>query len=152
MPTIDEQVVRALLGVMRSLERPLSRHVAAEGLTPGQFAVLETLLHKGPRTVNQIIEDVLSTSGNVGVVIDNLMQAGLLRKEPNPADGRSRLISLTPAGQARISAYYPQHRDELRRLMAGMGREDKKRLIRGLADLRRCLDGNLQSTQGRGPH
>lgn len=142
MATLDERVITALTSVMRSLQRPLFQHIAQEGLTPTQFAVLETLMHKGPRTVNQIIGDVLSTSGNIGVVIDNLQAAGLLTKTPNPADGRSRLINLTAEGDARIRRYYPRHRDELRRLMAGLDRDEKKRLIRFLAELRRSVETN----------
>jgi DNA-binding MarR family transcriptional regulator len=127
---------------MRSLAKPLARHIAAEGLTPAQFAVLEMLLHKGPRTVNELIDGLLSTSGNMGVVIDNLLAAGLLEKKPNPADGRSRIVSLTAAGDEKIRAYYPRHRDELHRLMSGVERSEKKDLVKSLIALRRCLDEN----------
>jgi MarR family transcriptional regulator, 2-MHQ and catechol-resistance regulon repressor len=127
---------------MRSMTKPLARHIAAAGLTPTQFAVLEMLLHKGPRTVNELIEGLLSTSGNIGVVIDNLIAAGLLEKRPNPADGRSRIISLTAAGDEKIRAYYPRHRDELRRLMSTMERSEKKALVKLLIALRRSLDEN----------
>ena len=142
MTTVDETLVAALSSVMRSLAKPLARHIAAEGLTPSQFAVLEMLLHKGPRTVNEIIDGLLSTSGNIGVVIDNLLAAGLLEKKPNPADGRSRIVSLTAAGDQKIRAYYPRHRDELHRLMSGVERFEKKHLVKSLIALRRCLDEN----------
>jgi MarR family transcriptional regulator, 2-MHQ and catechol-resistance regulon repressor len=142
MTTVDETLVAALSSVMRSLARPLARHIAAEGLTPSQFAVLEMLLHKGPQTVNEIIDGLLSTSGNIGVVIDNLLAAGLLEKKPNPADGRSRIVSLTAAGDEKIRAYYPRHRDELHRLMSGVERSEKKDLVKSLIALRRCLDAN----------
>jgi DNA-binding MarR family transcriptional regulator len=142
MTTIDENLVVALSGVMRSLAKPLARHIAAECLTPAQFAVLEMLLHKGPRTVNELIDGLLSTSGNMGVVIDNLLAAGLLEKKPNPADGRSRIVSLTAAGDEKIRAYYPRHRDELHRLMSGVERSEKKDLVKSLIALRRCLDEN----------
>ena len=142
MTTIDENLVTALSGVMRSLTKPLARHIAAEGLTPAQFAVLEMLLHKGPRTVNELIDGLLSTSGNMGVVIDNLLAAGLLEKKPNPADGRSRIVSLTAAGDEKIRAYYPRHRDELHRLMSGVERSEKKDLVKSLIALRRCLEEN----------
>lgn len=146
MATIDEHLVTALSSVMRSLERPIAKHIAEEGLTPAQFAVLEMLLHKGPRTVNEIIDGLLSSSGNVGVVIDNLLTAGLLDKKPNPADGRSRIISLTAAGDEKIRTYYPRHRDELRGLMGGIERSDKKSLIKALAALRRSLDDNASGS------
>ena len=125
---------------MRSMMRPLARHIAAADLTPNQFAVLEMLLHKGPRTVNEIIDGLLSTSGNIGVVIDNLIAAGLLRKRPNPSDGRSRIVSLTATGEEKIRAYYPHHRNELRRLMAGMERSKKKALVKLLIAMRRSLE------------
>lgn len=142
MATIDEHLVSALGSVIRSLERPLAKHIAAADLTPAQFGVLEILLHKGPRTVNEIIAGLLSSSGNVGVVIDNLLAAGMLEKKVNPADGRSRIISLTASGEQKIRAYYPRHREELHRLMAGMERSGKKDLIKALAFLRRCIDEN----------
>jgi MarR family 2-MHQ and catechol resistance regulon transcriptional repressor len=140
--SIDEHLVSALGSVIRSLDRPLSKHVAAADLTLGQFAVLEMLLHRGPRTVNEIIAGLLSSSGNVGVVIDNLLSAGLLEKKENPADGRSRIISLTASGDQKIRAYYPRHKEELHRLMSGMKRSNKKELIKALAFLRRCIDGS----------
>jgi DNA-binding MarR family transcriptional regulator len=142
MTTVDENLVTALSSVMRSLAKPLARHIATEGLTPAQFAVLEMLLHKGPRTVNELIDGLLSTSGNMGVVIDNLLAAGLLEKKPNPADGRSRIVSLIAAGDEKIRAYYPRHRDELHRLMSGVERSEKKDLVKSLIALRRCLDEN----------
>ena len=138
----DEHLVSALASVMRSLERPIAKHIATAGLTPMQFAVLEMLLHKGPRSVNQIIDGLFSTSGNMGVVIDNLIKAGLLEKQPNPADGRSRLISLTPTGEQKIRGYYPSHRNALHELLKGVDREDKQRLIKRLAALRRSVDAN----------
>ena len=142
MTTVDETLVAALSSVMRSLGRPLARHIAAEGLTPSQFAVLEMLLHKGPRTVNEIIDGLMSTSGNIGVVIDNLLASGLLEKKPNPADRRSRIVSLTAAGDEKIRAYYPRHRDELHRLMSGLERSEKRDLVKSLIALRRRLDAN----------
>jgi MarR family transcriptional regulator, 2-MHQ and catechol-resistance regulon repressor len=140
--SIDERLISALGSAMRSLERPLSKHIAAADLTLGQFAVLEMILHKGPRTVNEIIAGLLSSSGNIGVVIDNLLSAGLLEKKVNPADGRSRIISLTASGDKKIRAYYPQHKEELHRLMSGMEHSNKKELIKALALLRRCIDDN----------
>lgn len=140
MASIDEHLISALGSVMRSLERPLSKHIAGADLTIGQFAVLEMILHKGPCTVNEIIAGLLSSSGNIGVVIDNLMSAGLLEKQVNPADGRSRIISLTASGDKKIRAYYPRHKQELHRLMSGMEHSNKKELIKALACLRRCID------------
>lgn len=139
MATVDERLVSSLLGVMRSLEKPLAKHVLAENLTVTQFAVLEMLLHKGELTVNEIIEGVFSTSGNISVVIDNLIKAGLLEKKLNPNDGRSRLIDLTPQGRDKIIDYYPRHKTELRRLMSDLDTAEKKALTKGLIALKQSI-------------
>lgn len=147
MATIDERLVSSLLGVMRSLERPLIKHVTAEKLTATQFAVLEMLFHKGELTVNEIIEGVFSTSGNISVVIDNLIKAGLLNKKLNPNDGRSRLIYLTAIGREKIEDYYPRHKNELRRLMSGLETTEKKALIKTLIALRQNILTNSQNEE-----
>jgi DNA-binding MarR family transcriptional regulator len=51
-------------------------------------------------------------------------------------------VSLTAAGDEKIRAYYPRHRDELHRLMSGVERSEKKDLVKSLIALRRCLDEN----------
>lgn len=142
MNTIDERLVSSLLAVMRSLEAPLARHVTAEELTVTQFAVLEILFHKGEQTVNQIIEGVFSTSGNIGVVIENLVKAGHVKKQKNPRDRRSRLIALTPKGTEKIKDYYPRHRNEIQHLMNGVPNTEKRTLIGSLISLRKRIEVN----------
>jgi len=145
MATIDERLVSSLLGVMRTIEKPLVKHIADEDLTVTQFAVLEMLLHNGERTVNEIIEGVFSTSGNISVVIENLIKHGLLAKKLNPNDGRSRLVFLTKEGHQKISAYYPHHKTELRRIMNGLDKKEKEELIKSLISLRKCIEINSQN-------
>lgn len=102
------------------------------------------LLHKGERTINEIIEGVFSTSGNISVVIDNLIKNGLLAKKLNPNDGRSRLVFLTEEGHKKISTYYPHHKAELRRLMNGVESKEKEVLIASLISLQKCIEINSQ--------
>lgn len=146
MSSVDEKLVIALARAVAALGGPIGQHVSDAGFTPGQFAVLEVLLHKGPRTVNQLIDDVLSSSGNIGVVIDNLMKAGLIRKTRVEGDGRKRLISLTETGAQKISAYYPHHKAELTRLFGQTDAASKLALIRLLIALRNDLVATSSNT------
>lgn len=142
MTTMDERLVSSLLAIMRSLKAPLAKHVMAEGLTVSQFSVLEILFFKGELTVNEIIEGVFSTSGNISVVIDNLVKAGHVNKQQNPRDRRSRLITLTPQGKEIIEDYYPRHRDEIHHIMNGMTHTEKRTLVSGLISLRKTIETN----------
>ena len=42
-------------------------------------------------------------------VVTELERAGLVRREPNPDDGRSSFAALTPEGRARLRAAAPLH-------------------------------------------
>ena len=54
-----------------------SRSLADSGLTLTQFAVLEALYHLGPMSLTDIAQKVLTTGGNLTMVVGNLGKAGL---------------------------------------------------------------------------
>ncbi len=139
MLSIDEKLVVALSRVTTELRKPILQHISDAGFTFGQFAVLEVLLHKGPRTVGELINDVLSSSGNIGVVVDNLLKADLVHKTPVEGDGRKRAISLTEKGKLKISAYYPKHKAELERILSNVEDTKKQELLRLLVGFKNDL-------------
>lgn len=94
-----------------------------------QFAVLEALFHKGPLTVNEIIETTLSSSGNMGVVIRNLEKAGFVKKAVSEQDRRSRKVSLTDKGEELIAALFPEHVKDIMRAFKGLDISEKSALI-----------------------
>ena len=58
------------------------------------------LLHdNGPLSPKQLAHTVTLTSPNLTLLLDRLQGRGLIRRERNPADGRSQHILLTEAGQ-----------------------------------------------------
>ena len=94
-----------------------SRHLAAEGLTVGQFGILETLLHLGPLHQCELARKHLQSGGNVTMIVDNLEKAGLVRRERLVADRRYVRVCLTPAGRERIEAVFPLHVRQIREQM-----------------------------------
>ena len=134
--TINEKLIVAMGRSFQSLEKALFKHVRSAGLTPTQFIVLEMLYHKGPLTVNEIIETSFSSSGNIGVVVKNLLKAGLVDKQIDTQDRRVRKIRLTETGHARIRDYYPEHLKAIEQCFRGVTTEEKKIIIILLSKLR----------------
>lgn len=99
------------------------------GLTTSQFAVLEALYHKGDLTINEIIESILSTSGNMTVVINNLEKDGMVERHINPNDKRSSLISITEKGKIKIEEIFPIHLKDLEANLQALSDEEKQILI-----------------------
>ena len=137
--TIDEKLVVVMGRSFHSLEKALFKHVRSMGLTPTQFIVLEMLYHKGPLTVNEIIETSFSSSGNIGLVVKNLLKAGLVDKQIDTQDRRVRKIRLTETGQARINDYYPEHLKAIEHCFRGVTTAEKKVLILLLSKLKKSF-------------
>lgn len=92
-----------------TIHRMELRTIKESGLTPAQFGVLEVLYNKGDLRICEIIEKILTTSGNITVVIKNLEKDGLIIKKPDPEDKRSCIISITDKGKKKIEDIFPAH-------------------------------------------
>ena len=105
-----------------------SRHLATEGLTVGQFGILETLLHLGPLHQCELAKKHLQSGGNVTMIVDNLEKAGFVRRERLVADRRYVRVCLTPAGRERIAAVFPMHVRQIREQMGVLDPEELEQL------------------------
>lgn len=106
------------------------------GITPAQFTALEALYHKGEMTIQQIIDAVLGTSGNMTVVIRNLEQRGLVQRFANPIDKRSFLIGITDVGRKLMDTVFPLHMELLGEALSTISEEEKSLVINILKKLR----------------
>ena len=128
----ETRVNLKLITVFSRLGNAISRTVVPDikthGLTPNQFGVLEALFHKGPLTVNEIIEKTLSSSGNIDLVIKNLERTNLVTKKVADEDKRYRKVELTEKGRALISEVFPLHVECVNKMVIGMCLSEKKEL------------------------
>ena len=102
-----------------SVTARLDGQIEMGGLTHGQFAVLEALLHLGPLNQCELARKLLRSGGNLTVVIDNLEKHGLVRRERQKDDRRMVVVKLTPSGHKLIAGIFPSH---ARAIVAEMSR------------------------------
>lgn len=116
---------RAYLAVNREAERDIARH----GLSPGQFAIMEALYHKGPLLLGEVQRKILASSGGVTYLVDRLETAGLVERRECPGDRRARYAALTKKGQQLMKRIFPDHAAAIDRAVAGLGASEKKAAI-----------------------
>lgn len=81
--------------------------------------------------------------GAISKGVDRLEARGWVVRDPNPADGRSSLVSLTRAGEALVSQAEATFRDYLDELLSRtLTSEQLASAGRALAELRRNLEGS----------
>ena len=99
--------------------------IKKSGLTISQFGVLEALYSKGDLRICEIIEKILTTSGNITVVIKNLEKEGLVKKNPDPLDKRSTIISITDKGKNIVEEILPEHINTINNIFSVLTDEEK---------------------------
>jgi MarR family 2-MHQ and catechol resistance regulon transcriptional repressor len=113
---------------MNSFNTRLNQHGTQGDLSPSQFAVLEALLHLGPMCQTDLSQKLLLSTGNITMVIDNLVRHGLVTRERNTDDRRFITISLTPAGEELISSIFPAHVEAITLEMSVLSAAEQREL------------------------
>lgn len=108
--------LEAHLRVTEQLDRELHD---AHDLDLTWYDVLVQLSEAGGRLrMSDLASAVLLSRSNCTRLVDRMMRAGLVRREVDPGDARSRWTVLTAAGRDRLREAAPTHLDGVRRLFA----------------------------------
>lgn len=117
-------LIGRVLRLSRHLMREMEATLASHGLNFASFDVLATLRRTGPPfalSPNDLLGTMMITSGTMTHRVDQLEKAGHVRRRPNPEDGRSVLITLTPAGRTLVDRVLGAHVATQARLVAALG-------------------------------
>jgi DNA-binding MarR family transcriptional regulator len=73
------------------------------GLSSAQLFVLQKLAESDAASVNELAARTLTHQSSVSVVVQKLVDRGLISRSPAEEDARRVMLSLTPAGRRLIS-------------------------------------------------
>jgi MarR family 2-MHQ and catechol resistance regulon transcriptional repressor len=105
-----------------------SRHLVGTGLTLTQLAVLEALYHLGPMSLSDIAQKILTTGGNLTMVVGNLEKLGLAHRQKCPEDRRMLIVVLTAKGKTLIRKLFPEHAAAITEFMGGLPPAEQEQL------------------------
>lgn len=108
----DNRALAAYVKLSRAAEsvsHTINDHLHAYGLTVSQFGVLEALHHRGTMSVGQLGKKILRSSGNMTLVVDNLVKRKLVVRERSVEDRRILEVSITEQGRRLIEEIWPEH-------------------------------------------
>ena len=105
-----------------------SRSLADSRLTLTQFAVLEALYHLGPMSLTDIAQKVLTTGGNLTMVVGNLEKHGLAKRQRSPEDRRVLIVVLTGKGKTLMRELFPRHAADITQFLGVLGPEEQFQL------------------------
>jgi MarR family 2-MHQ and catechol resistance regulon transcriptional repressor len=113
----------------RAVEARAHRSIEGVGLCASDFAILESLLHKGPLAVSALGKKVLLTTGSITTAVDRLAKRGLVARRDDPDDRRVRLVELTPAGRRLIKPAFARHEEDLEGVVEVLTPKERAALV-----------------------
>lgn len=88
----------------RLLVRELDRHLGPLGLSPGHMPVLMALEDGSAQTQKALAERCGVEQATMTATLTRMERDGLVSRRPNPEDGRSTLVALTPLALDKLPA------------------------------------------------
>jgi DNA-binding MarR family transcriptional regulator len=140
-PDLDASPMRVLgrlSRVTRIAERELQMLFSEFGLERGEFDVLATLRRAGSpggMTPGMLARSSMVTSGAVTNRLDRLVAKGYVTRDVDPANRRSVVVALTPAGRELIDRAVVAHVDNERRILAALDQHQQDDLAATLRTL-----------------
>ena len=137
LTTVFSELIRLETELWDAVE---SRVRARRGVTLGSYEVMSVIARQPGCRVQDIAGALSITVGGVSKIIDRLEAAGYCTRRPNPADRRSSVIGLTPAGAGLVAELTRTVEDELaRRLGPALSSGSAAELTRTLTRLRSAV-------------
>jgi len=140
--TLTDSASRLRMAIVRTARR-LRQEAFEAGvdLSPSTVAALASVERHGPLTPSELaaIERVKRPTATRTLRV--LCDEGMVERTPDPADGRSALVSVTPAGRGRLRRLRGRKNAYLARRMRDLPQEDVATLERAAAILEGILEG-----------
>src|SRR6266568_2904664 len=99
-------------------------------VTSPQFAVLNALLREPDIDQQTLGSRAALDRSTVAEIVARLTARKLVRWSRDPADGRRKVIRLTPRGESVLRELIPRTRDMTRRLVSALGPHEEAELLR----------------------
>jgi DNA-binding MarR family transcriptional regulator len=141
-PALTESAVRLRLAIVRTARRLRQEAVGAGAseLTPTAASALATVERHGPLTPSELAEIERVKRPTATRTLRLLTDAGLVDRAPDPDDGRSALVSVSPAGRERLRRLRGRKNAFLAKRMRDLPADDVETLERAAAILEDLLE------------
>jgi len=140
---VEAIAVTARLARLQALTAPRLETVFARfGIRGADFVLLATLVRLAGESVSQrrLASEVGLSAGTISLRVDRLVDKGLAKRHPDPADGRGTVIAISERGRELFEACAPEHLANAQELLAGLRDDEREQLGQLLGKLLYTLE------------
>jgi DNA-binding MarR family transcriptional regulator len=133
--TAEEAVLRFVM----AMGRRFRARVDGDAVDPSQAAILYSLWCRGAMRLGDLAESMRLDASTVSRHVQQLGDRGLIRRDPDPADGRASIVDVTDDGRDALRLTFDQRREFVTEAMSTWSPDERDRLrddiLRLTADL-----------------
>ncbi|KAA1400303.1 MarR family winged helix-turn-helix transcriptional regulator [Aeromicrobium ginsengisoli] len=129
----------AFMQLMLAMGRRFRSRIDGDTVDPSQASLLYALKCHGSMRLGDLAEVMQLDASTVSRHVQQLGDRGFIEREPDPVDGRARIIALSPAGAASLKKSFDQRRAFLTAALADWDDADRERLRHDLTRLTASL-------------
>jgi DNA-binding MarR family transcriptional regulator/N-acetylglutamate synthase-like GNAT family acetyltransferase len=134
------------IAAVRQFNRFFTRQIGVlrEGLLHSPYSLTEArvlfeLAQRQDLTSSDVCRELGLDAGYLSRILARLEQQGLLEKVRSEADGRQRLLRLTPEGEHAFALLNQRSRDEVAEMLSDLSEEDQQRLLKAMDTIQGVL-------------
>ncbi|KAG9553358.1 hypothetical protein KCV01_g22709, partial [Aureobasidium melanogenum] len=132
--------LRRIGQIYRTFVKLADEPLRATGLAVGQLPVLVTLKNAGPLSQAELARVAQVEQPSMAQLLNRMERDGLIERLPDPADGRSRLVSLTAQAARRLPEGKQVMDGLATKALDGFSAEERERLVDFLARIETNLE------------
>jgi DNA-binding MarR family transcriptional regulator len=117
----------ALRQAARQVTQFYDHYLARDGLRTSQYSILANLRRCGPLSINELAELMVMDRTTMGRAVRPLAREKLVAIGAGE-DGRTRVVRLTPAGEARVKSAVAHWREAQKQFEASYGAAEAAKL------------------------
>jgi DNA-binding MarR family transcriptional regulator len=134
---LAEALFEALGSVRRQVRRTAGRPWPAQQLSGAQIELVRLVRRTPGITVSEAAESLKLAGNTVSTLVRQLTDAGVLRREPDPADRRVARLHVTAAARSRIEGWRDRRAELAAQAIGRLADDDARALAAAVPALTR---------------
>ncbi|MDX3225038.1 MarR family winged helix-turn-helix transcriptional regulator [Streptomyces sp. ME19-01-6] len=135
-------------GVQRLIRRRLRAGMNQPRLRGAQVELLRLVMAQPGIRVSAAAKELYLAGNSVSTLVNQLVKAGYLHRDTDPADRRSALLTTTPAAEARLGEWRARRGALVREQVARLSESDRAALAAAVPALRKLAENLHEEVEG----
>ncbi|MEU7790113.1 MarR family transcriptional regulator [Amycolatopsis sp. NPDC049159] len=139
MTALADRLLGAVQGIRRVVRRRVRAEVPGSPLPGAQVEVLRVVADHPGIGVAAAARELHLANNSVSTLVNQLAEAGLLRREPDPADRRAARLEITGAARDRMASWRRARTGLVAEALTALSEEDREAIENALPALEKLM-------------